>query len=127
MSMRVPSLVLIISILFGCVNNQPYTGSDQSARELLIGKWNLEGEATTVTFNSGGSGLIEAYIESGHVTLDSELSWSISGNKLITVPSLESPDKRTREVYILREPKGSSIEIKSINGRRVLTLTAKNI
>lgn len=127
MSMSAPNLVLIVSILLGCVSNQPYTGSDQSARQLLIGKWSLEGEVTTVTFYPDGSGLIEAYISSGHVTLDSEFSWSISGNKLITEPSLGSPDNRARETYILHEPRSSSIVIKGMNGRRALEFTAKNI
>lgn len=127
MSMRASSLAILISFLIGCVHNQPFSGTEESARELLIGHWILEGEATFITFSKNGTGLIEAYIESGHVTLDSELSWSVSGNQLITEPSLESPDKRARETYIIHQPSGASVVIKGINGRRVLTLTAKNI
>ncbi|WP_299775905.1 hypothetical protein [uncultured Pseudoteredinibacter sp.] len=127
MSMRVIGLVFLITFLIGCVHNQPFSGTEESARELLIGQWHLEGEPTSITFNQNGAGLIETYFKPGHVTLDSELTWSVSGNQLITEPALESQDKRARETYIIHQPCGASVVLKSINGRRVLTLTEKNI
>lgn len=125
--MRVPSLVLLMATLFGCVSSQPYTGSEQSARELLLGQWILKGESTTITFSSDGSGSLETYIESGHVTLDSEFIWKVKGNKLSTKPSLECPDNRARGMYIIHETNGPNVVIKGSNSRRVLTLVSKDI
>lgn len=122
-ALRVFGVVVLLNLLISCVHDRPLIGTDELTRESIVGRWYLEREHALIIFNPNGTGLIEAYIESGHVTIDRDFHWSVLDNRLTTEPALRLPSKQARETYIIQQLTETSLAFKKINGWRALKLT----